>query len=135
MLKSLKTENEPVVFYDLDKIVAETTVFRLHGKIFKIKPLTAIQFFQYTQAYSAFRALSEKENLSKEDLADGYFNVFSTVCDSITPDDIQKCSQQQAAVIFGVILDAVTGKGDESQIKKKTLGSRLNFSRFRERLG
>ena len=124
MLKLGRREprRKPPEFYDLDKIQAEPVAFRLNGKIFEINPLSALQFFEYTQAYARFHALAEKEQITADDLSEGYFEVFSSVCPAFTKKDMAGCSQQQAAVIFGIILDAVTGKDFEVD-KKKTLSS------------
>lgn len=122
MLNRLRKEpahSNSTVFYDLDKIQAQTVEFRLHGKTFRIRPLSASQFFEYTHAYQEFHDLAVRDSLTPEELRRGYFNVFSAVCPEMTEKDVETCSQQQAAVIFGIILDAVTGKEDPSELKKK----------------
>lgn len=114
-----------MTIYDLDKIKGQTVMFRLHGKEHRIKPLTNDQFFEYVAAYNHFNSLSEMEKISPEDLRGGYFSLFSSVCKTITREDVGACSQQQAAVIFGIILDAVSGKqkpeSDENPKKKTKL--------------
>ncbi len=128
MLNRKEIDRKAVV-YDVDKIHSRTTVFRLHGKEHQIKPLTTAQFFEYITAYNNFRTLGEKEKVSAEDLKNSYFDVFNTVCDSITRKDVEDCSQQQAAVLFGVILEAITGKENTDEAKKKIL-TRANHRLF-----
>jgi hypothetical protein len=106
--------------YDLDKIQTHTVVVRVLGKEFKIRPLTPAQFFEYMRAYSNFLALSQEEKISPEALRDGYFSVFSSAVEGLTKADVDRMSQQQAAVLFGIILDSVTGKAQDPEgLKKK----------------
>lgn len=120
-------------FFDLDKIQAESVTFRLHGKLYEIAPLSAEQFFIWAAAYQDFLALKDKGEIKTEDLSEAYFRIFNAVCPTMTREDVLNCSQQQAAVLFGVIMDAVTGKEppEAAQIKKKVLTRSYGTTPFR----
>lgn len=124
-MKQPRQDNIPVVS-DLDAMIASSVPFRFMGKVHYIKPISVLEFYQYTQALGKLMELKDNEKVSGEELVDHYFNLFKTVCDTITHSDIEKMTTSQASALFALTLDCVTGKahGDQSQtddLKKKSL--------------
>ena len=112
----------PVVS-DLDAMIADSVPFRFAGKIHHIKPISVLEFYQYTQALGKLMELKDSAKVTGEDLVDAYFNLFRSVCDTITHADIEKMTTAQAGALFALTIECVTGKaqGDESElVKKKT---------------
>ena len=108
-LKPTRQENIPVVS-DLDAMIASSVPFRFMGKVHHIKPISVLEFYQYTQALGKLMELKDHEKVTGEELVDHYFNLFKTVCDTITHQDIEKMSTSQASALFALTLDCVTGK-------------------------
>jgi hypothetical protein len=121
-LKPARQDNVPIVS-DLDAMVAVSVPFRFNGKIHNIKPISVLEFYQYTQALGKLVELKDAEKVSGEELVDCYFNLFKAVCDTITHQDIEKMSTSQASALFALTLDCVTGKAqaDQENEKKKPI--------------
>jgi len=122
-LKPARPENIPVVS-DLDAMVSSSVPFRFMGKVHHIKPITVLEFYQYTQALAKLLEIKDGDKISGEELVDLYFNLFKTVCDTITHTDIEKMSTSQAAALFALTLDCVTGKSQGEygeDVKKKPI--------------
>lgn len=118
-----QARNDIPVVSDLDAMVASSVPFRFQGKVHYIKPISVLEFYQYTQALAKLVELKDQEKVSGEELVDLYFNLFKTVCDTITHEDIEKMTTSQASALFALTLDCVTGKAqaEQDQEKKKTL--------------
>lgn len=116
-----KRENDPVV--DLDAIVAEPVHFRLRGKIHTLKPLALDEFLKFTNAQNALmESLKDDQKLDAKTLAERYLGVISSVCDTITIDDLMGMEQVQVAALYQLVIDMVTGQTDfDGSGKKKRL--------------
>jgi hypothetical protein len=102
---------------DLDSMIIEAVEFKLHGKIHKIKPVSNIEFFKFTNAYANLWDATNKKALPPEKIIAGYFEIISSVCDSVTLKDVQQMTNAQVGALVQLIMDQVTGRLDE----KKTL--------------
>lgn len=120
-LKPTRQDNIPVVS-DLDAMISSAVPFRFMGKVHYIKPISVLEFYQYTQALGKLVELKDAEKVTGEELVDHYFNLFKTVCDSITHHDIERMTTSQASALFALTLDCVTGKAQavQDEEKKKT---------------
>ncbi|NDD53821.1 hypothetical protein EBZ39_08065 [bacterium] len=120
--KQARQNNIPVVS-DLDAMIAESVPFRFNGKVHHIKPISVIEFYQYTQSLEKLMQLKDAEKVTGDDLVDAYYNLFRTVCETIQHSDIEKMTTAQAGALFALTLDCVTGKAhgsDDEALKKKT---------------
>lgn len=107
---------------DLDSLLEETVSFKLHGKTHIIKPVELQEFLKFSNAYSSlfnFSAENRVDDLSTEKLKSMYFDIFSSVCETITREDVSKMGQSQIGALYQLIVDKVTGKADVD--KKKTI--------------
>jgi len=106
---------------DFDALSSEPISFRLNGKIHQIKPINTAEFFKYANAYAKLmQMLDEKRTtIHPRELIERYFEVFSSVCDSITMADIENSNNAQMAGLFQLIIDTVSGRSQADQ--KKTL--------------
>lgn len=111
----------PVMVSDLDAMVSQPVSFKVLGKVHTIEPLTVQQFTQFAYAYTKIMALHEQEVVTPDELVEAYYNMVSSVCSTVTKEDISKMSQQQVAGLFQIMVDLQAGKlfGDDGQ--KKTL--------------
>lgn len=108
-----------VVVADLDKIVATTVSFRLHGVIRVIKPIGAEQFFRYAEALGNLVQLKERPLADQKAFLCAFFEVVKNVAEPITLEDLEKCTLQQIAALYATILDCVTGKADQGESVEK----------------
>lgn len=106
---------------DLDALVNDPVAFKVLGKEHIIEPISAVEFFKYTNAYAKLWNLTEGKTITLEGdkLIDAYHELFSAVCKTITRKDIEAMSQAQIGALFQVISDTVTGRYHVDQ--KKTL--------------
>lgn len=104
---------------DLDALLDESIGFRLHGKDHDIRPISAKEFFKFTNAYARLSELSETKEIPAEKLIEGYYEVFSSVCDTITLEDVKQMSLAQVGALFQLIIETVSGRAQVDQ--KKTL--------------
>jgi len=121
-LRQKKTEPiGPIV--DLDAIVSDPTPFRFKGKIHIIKPISFKEFLKFTASQSNFvSTLNSNTQVTPDQLADGYHQIISAVCDTITIQDIKDMEQAQIGALYQLILDVVTGSvqtGDRVDDGKK----------------
>lgn len=112
---------EPVC--DLDAILAEPVAFRWNGTIHYLKPMQLDEFLKYSNAQSKLMAeVSSETKLDPNTLIQRYHAVISSVCDTISVEDIKSMSQAQVAALYQLVIDLVTGQvvvpGDS---KKKRL--------------
>lgn len=114
-------EVEPVT--DLDVIVSEPVPFRYKGKIHYLKPMQLDEFLKFTNAQAHLMDAIRKDDvtLTGVQLAERYFAVISSVCDTIVLDDILNMEQAQVAALYQLVIDLVTGQVDHGDGKKKRL--------------
>lgn len=109
---------EPIA--DLDAIIAQSVAFKYKGKIHTLKPMTLEEFLKFTNAQSALLTLlKDDQQLTPKALAESYLGVISSVCDTITLDDIMDMEQAQVAALYQLVIDLVTGQVDTGEGKKK----------------
>jgi hypothetical protein len=104
---------------DLDALLDESISFRLHGRDHEIRPISAAEFFKFTNAYAGLSALGNKNEIPTEQLISAYYEVFSSVCGTITKEDVRQMSIAQVGALFQLIIESVTGRAQVDQ--KKTL--------------
>lgn len=106
---------------DLDAIIVKSVPFRFKGKIHRLDPINLEDFLKFTSAQATLMtAMSNQElQLSAKDLAQKIFNVFSSVCSTLTLDDVLAMEQVQVAALYQLVLDMVTGQVDMGEGKKK----------------
>ena len=55
-------------------------------------------------------------------MLDGYYNLFKSVCDTITHKDIESMSAAQIAALFKLTIDAISGEAQAtSEVGKKKI--------------
>lgn len=118
---------------DLDALVSLPVSFILHGKEHVIKPVALEEFLKYTNAYAQlWNSQDENKKLSNDQLIEIYENLFSSVCETITKEDIKKMTQAQVGALFQLISDTVTGKTHVDQ--KKTLQNMMKMGTIANQL-
>lgn len=112
-------EIEPVT--DLDAIVSEPVPFKFKNKIHYLKPMALDEFLKFTNAQAKLMdTIKNTENkLTGETLALKYHAVISSVCDTITIEDINDMEQAQVAALYQLVIDLVTGQVNYGDGKKK----------------
>lgn len=107
------------IIADLDALIDEQISFKLHGKQHFISSVSTITFFKFAEKLAALNSLREKENLTGEELTNAYYDLINSVCDTITVEDVEKCTSAQIGALFQLVLDKVMGRLTDD--KKKTL--------------
>lgn len=112
-------QDDPIA--DLDAIVCDPVPFRFNGKIHVLKPIELGDFLRFTNAQSVLmRAASNDEApITPKELAQKFHSVFSSVCETITIDDVMRMSQVQVAALYQLVIDMVTGQVETGDGKKK----------------
>lgn len=112
---------EPVT--DLDALIAEPVPFRYNGKIHNIKPIALDEFLKFTNAQANLMDAIKKDDvkLTADDLAGRYHSVISSLCDTISLDDVRNMSQPQVAALYQLVIDQVTGQVNTGDGKKKRM--------------
>lgn len=120
-MKLMPARSSTDVVTDLDAIISESVSFRFNGKIHQIRPISLESFLKFSNAETKLMAGLKDEAILKspKELATRYFEMISSVCDSITLEDIQGMEQAQVAALFQLVLDVVTGQVDMGEGKKK----------------
>lgn len=95
---------------DLDALLVEPVSFKLHGKMHTINPLSVEQFMLLSSALVEIVDLQKKEGLTSDELIERYYGLVTSVCDTVTKDDIREMSQQQVSALFNLIIETITGK-------------------------
>jgi len=119
---SAKEQPDVAPVADLDAIIADPIPFRFKGKIHYIKPIELGEFMKFANAQVELSKSSEVDSLlTAEMLAKRYHKVVSSVCDSISLDDIMEMSQAQIAALYQLVVDAITGQVETGDVKKKRM--------------
>lgn len=120
--------DDAMIVSDLDALIAKPVAFVFQGRTHLIKTMSTEVFFKTVEGIARLDRLKDKD-YSKEDLVNGYLNIFSSVCDTIGRKEVEEMTQAQAMALFQLILDSVTGKAqvgeektnaEENNEKKKT---------------
>lgn len=104
------TESAAQAVADLDALLVEPVSFKLHRKVHLINPLSVEQFMHLSASLVDIMDLQKKQGLTSEELIDKYYALVSSVCSTVTKDDIREMSQQQVAALFNLIMETITGK-------------------------
>lgn len=104
---------------DLDKMIAEPLAFKLHGRVHKIEPISVKEFYAYSNALARLNVLRDSKSIEKEDLVDAYFELYKSVISTIKLQDVEDMTQAQAAALFQLIIDVVTGRAYAPDEEKK----------------
>lgn len=108
-LRTGKAKEQVNVVSDLDAMIADPVPFRFGGRVHNIKPISVMEFYKYTNALAALMGLKDKQDATSEDMLDAYYNLFNSVCDSITHKDLASMSTAQIAALFKLTVDAISG--------------------------
>jgi hypothetical protein len=103
---------------DLDALVNEPVYFKVLGKVHKIEPISSETFLRFTNGYHKIMGLNDRKDLTPDDVIDAYYQIFNSVCKTITRKDVENMKQVQIGGVFQVIVDAVTGKIFSPEKKK-----------------
>lgn len=122
------TQPQPAkIASDLDALVSEAIAFKIHGKVHTLNPVTVQEFLNFSYALTHAQSLQAQTVVSPEELIDVYFQVFASVCNTITKEDVKDMTQAQIAALFQLIVDSIMGKvqGESGEVfqaeKKKNL--------------
>lgn len=107
------------VVQDLDAIIEDSYLVKLHGKYHEVKPVLVDEFFKLANAFAAISDIGKAEKVTLSELVDGYHGVINSVCPTITKEDIRASSQSQIAALMQQVMDHTSGKMTEE--KKKTM--------------
>jgi len=118
-----KKGQSSVMVADLDAMISQTVRFRLLGRDHEIEPLSVQQFMKFASAYSKVLVLQEQDVVTPDELVEAYYNLVSSVCKSVSREDIKKMSQQQVAALFQIMVDLHTGRlfADEKKTLEKVM--------------
>lgn len=108
---------------DLDAMLVQPIEFRLLGRDHVINPISVEQFFLVTTKWADLDELKAVKDIPVEVVLDKYYEIISSVVDSISREDLNQMSMQQIGGALQLVVETVTGKAFVDQ--KKTL-TRVN---------
>ena len=114
-----RTKHTAELVADFDAMTTDPVAFKLNGKIHEIKPISTGEFFAYANAYAKLMAMLDEKKLTINpgELIERYFELFYSVCPSITIEDIKNSNNAQVAGLYQLIIDTVTGRTHADQKK------------------
>lgn len=119
---TLKAAERPLVA-DFDKIIGDPIPFQVLGKRHFLNPITMKEF---AISADAMAQIMDKlvdpmalKDFSVDRLLKMYLGVISSVCDTITMDDLNRMSQAQARALLQLVYDHITGRITEDPNQKK----------------
>lgn len=95
---------------DLDALVNEEVAFRLAGKTYKLRPLSAGEAFVVWQNLAKLESLKSQKEVSFEQVINFYAELFGSICPDIKRKHVEDMSQTQCAALLQLVLDTVTGR-------------------------
>ena len=118
LMPARNASKQPKMFADLDALIAEPIYFKIHGKIFEIKPIKTDVFFKFSNKYVEFFGLEKMPNATTDDMVEKYYEMASSVCANITKKDVANMTPAQMGALFQIIIDTVTGRVFSDEKKK-----------------
>lgn len=111
-------QNPPPIA-DLDALSDSKVPFKFGGKIHYLRPMRTKEFFAATNQLANMDNLRERGSVTAEELVEAYYGLFSSVCETITRDDVLSMTQPQCIALLQLVLDTVTGRAQADIEKKK----------------
>lgn len=120
MLSKLKkTEPKVDLVTDLDDLISKSYAIKFKGKMHLIKPLSVQEYYSLAKALARLAQIENLEQIDATELVNAYYDLFSSVCETITLKDVEAMEQPQIAAFLATILDRFAPK--ESQDEKKNI--------------
>ena len=100
------------VFVDLDALQVEFTKFKYRGREFRIRPLSTMNFFEFSNGVAMINDLLKKktEVVSVQEVDEAYIRFFTSCVDDLTSEDVLKMNMFQRAALMNLIVDHVQGR-------------------------
>lgn len=114
-LKPARSQAMPDVepFVDLDALIAEPVAFKWNGHAHFVRPIDTKTFLKVTNEMAKIDALMKAEKVSHKEVVLAYAGLFSSVCDTITLQDVYKMTPAQTGALLQMILSCVGGKAQK----------------------
>lgn len=104
------------VVADLDSLIVKPTPFRFNGKIHHIKPISTEVFFSIVNEIAHMETLRKKDDITAEELIDGYTRLIGSACDTIKRHDIENMTQAQVGALLQLVLDVVSANTEKKNL-------------------
>lgn len=118
------TRDDVEVYANLDKLIAEPLKFELFGKVRRLKPVTTEEFYKLVNALVTFNDLTAQTDTTPDQVIDKISDVFCSICDDITREDVSKMNRIQIGALYSLIMEHAYGKSHKltpEDLKKKTM--------------
>jgi len=102
---------------DLDALDSRPVYFRFLGQSFEIPPISTGQLLKVYAAFMKVDLLAKSNAIDADKLIDTYTELFSSVCPEMTRDHVSKMTQAQAAALFTLVFETVSGRIGASKKK------------------
>lgn len=134
----METQQSKPIFSDLDALKVETVHFRFDGRDWALRPLSVMNFFEFSHSVANINLLLRKETktVSVEQVDKAYFDLFHSVIKEFTMNDVLKMNWGQRVALTQIIEDHIKGKiqgvAEGSNLKKtQPRNSKSFLSRLR----
>lgn len=102
---------------DLDALDSRPVYFRFLGRMFKIPPISTGQLLNVYAGFMKVDMLAKSNAIDADKLIDTYTELFSSMCPEITREIVSKMTQAQAAALYTLIFETVSGRIGASKKK------------------
>jgi hypothetical protein len=116
--KPARDQVEGTMVSDLDALIETPITFRLHGKVHTIKPISTLMFFEVCNKLDAVQNVAKAQGSTKDNVIGGYFELFRSVCDSVSRKDVEDMTYAQATALLSIVVQHIQGK---TQLEKKKI--------------
>lgn len=117
-LRPARPEQHVNVVRDLDSLASDNVGFRFGGKTHILRSIGVGELLQVYEAFGTVFKTAKDSKSTSGDVIDAYTELFSSLCDTITRKEVEQMTQAQAAALFQLVLDTVTGSAQAEGLKK-----------------
>lgn len=103
---------------DLDALLEKPIFFKFKGRAYEIRPLSTKDCLRVYAEFVRVKSMSEKENLTGNEIIDTYTDLFRQVCPEFGRREVEQLSPAQLGALYALVIKTITG---EAQAEKKTL--------------
>lgn len=108
------------IFADLDALLVEDSYFKYNGRIWRIRPISTLNFFQFSNATANINVLlgKDRKKATVEEVDNAYVDFFTSCIEDMTREDILKMNMIQRAALMNGVVDHVQGRVQGASGKK-----------------
>lgn len=109
-MKPARDQIDAEIVTDLDALESKAIGFKFQGRSYVLQPISTGKLLEIYGAFGKIDDLIKKNSITADEVLNSYTDLFSSVCPEMDRETVGKMNQAQAAALFALIFDAVTGR-------------------------